>query len=106
MIGYRTITYTDTGTKTSLNLDPAIVPFNASIAVSLATTGTYKLQFSLDDFDTSDANAIWFDSVNFPAGSTTSILSNLNFPISRFRIVIAANGTGITVQSQQGISTN
>lgn len=103
---YRTVTYTDTGTKASLNMDPSIVPFNASIAVTLASTGTYKIQFSLDPETVTDANALWFDSANFPASSATNILSNVNFPASRFRIVIAANGTGITVQSRQGISTN
>lgn len=103
---YRTISYTDTGTKASLNADPFIVPFNASLAVTLASTGTYKIQFSLDPMDVADASALWFDSANFPAGSTTSILSNINFPIARYRIVIAANGTGITVQFRQGMSTN
>lgn len=105
-LGFHTATYTDTGTKASQNVDSSIVPFNMSLAVTLASTGSYKIQFSLDPFDVADASALWFDSVNFPASTAASILSNVNFPVSRYRIIIAANGSSITVQSQQGISTN
>lgn len=103
---FHTVTYTDTGTKASQNMDPTIVPFNASIAVTLASTGTYKIQYSIDPYEIADAAALWFDSANFPTGTAVSTLSNINFPVSRYRIVIAANGSNITVQSQQGNSTN
>lgn len=105
-LNFHTATYTDAGTKPSQNMDASIAPFNASIAVTLASTGSYKLQYSLDPYDVADSAALWFDSANFPAGSAASIISNINFPVSRYRIVIAANGSGITIQSQQGISTN
>lgn len=103
---YQTVSYSDTGTKASLNMDPSIAPFNASVAVTLATTGTYKIQFSLDPMTIADAAALWFDSANFPASSATSILSNINFPVSRLRIVIAANGSGIVLQVSQGFTDN
>lgn len=103
---YHTIAYTDTGTKASQNLDPSIVPFNANIAVTVGTSGTYKLQYSLSANDVSDANALWFDSVDIPSGTTASATSVLTSPVSRIRLVIAANGGTITLQVRQGLSTN
>ena len=100
------VTYTDTGTKASVNMDPSISPFNATVAVTLGSTGTYKLQYSLSDPDTADSSALWFDSVNIPSGSTASLVTNLMFPVSRIRLIIAANGGTITLQSLQGYTTN
>ena len=100
------VSYTDTGTKGSLNLDPSISPFNASVVVTLSSTGNYKLQYSLDDITTSDANAIWTDSVNIPSGTTATAVTNFMFPVSRIRLVITSNGGTITLQTLQGFTTN
>lgn len=98
--------YTTTGTKTAVLMDPSISPFNASIRVNLSSTGTYGLQFSLNQPDIPDANAIWFDSANIPTGTTASATTNLMFPVSRARLVIAANGGTITLQICQGYTNN
>lgn len=100
------VEYTDTGTKASVNMDPSISPFNATVAATLSSTGTYKLQYSLSDSDTADSDALWFDSVNIPASSTSSLVTNLMFPVSRIRLVIAANGGTITLQALQGYTNN
>jgi hypothetical protein len=106
-MGYsRTESYTTTGTKDSLNLDPSIAPFNATVAVTVGTTGTYKLQYSLDPMTVADSAALWFDSVNIPAGSTASIVTNFMFPVSRVRLVIAAISGTITLQTLQGFTNN
>lgn len=101
------IAYTDTGTKASINLDPSIAPFNASLAVTVGTSGTYSIQYSLDDYATvSDANALWFTDSNLGAGTTSSGVTNYMFPVTRVRIVIVANGGTITLQVLQGFTTN
>lgn len=102
----QTVSYTTTGTKASLNMDPSITPFNATAAVTVGTSGTYKLQYSLDPMTTADADALWFDSVNAPASSTTSIVTNFMFPVSRVRIVIDAISGTITLQILQGFTSN
>jgi len=105
---YQTITYTTTGTKQSLNLDPSIVPFNATVAVTLtAGTTSYKMQYSVTPFDTADASSNWFDSTDIPAATTSSAVSSLPFPVSRVRLIIAAlSGGNLVLEVNQGISTN
>ena len=100
------VAYTTTGTKTSVNMDASIAPFNASVGVTLSSTGTYGLQYSLSDVNISDTNALWFDSVNIPSGTTASKVTNFMFPVSRVRLVIVANGGTITLETLQGFTTN
>lgn len=100
------VAYTDTGTKASVNLDPSIAPFNASVVCSLSSTGNYKLQYSLSDSDVADADAIWVDSDNIPASTTATAVTNFMFPVTRCRVVISANGGTITLQVLQGYTNN
>jgi hypothetical protein len=106
-------TYSTTGTKGSWNLDPAIVPFNASVAVQWNGSGScsYKLQWSLSPLDGPleiDSDAIWYDSGDIPAGTATSAETGFNTPIARIRLVIAtlSGGATLTMQARQGLSTN
>lgn len=105
---FQTISYTTTGTKQSLNLDPSITPFGANVMCTLAAgTVSYKMQYSITPFDIADASANWFDSGDIPAGTTTSATSAMIVPVSRIRFVIASLATGpLTVEVSQGISTN
>jgi hypothetical protein len=103
---YRTETYTTTGDKGSLNLDPSIAPFNASVVVTVGTTATYGLQYSLDPMDVTDANATWVDSVNIPSGTTATAVTNFMFPVSRIRLVIVAVDSTIVLQALQGFTNN
>lgn len=101
------VAYTTTGTKASVNTDPSIAPFTCTVAVNVGTTGTYKMQYSLDDPSTvTDANAIWYDSTNMPASTTTSVVTSLVSPVSRVRLVIAAISGTITLQVSQGFTIN
>lgn len=103
---YRKETYTTTGTKDSLNLDPTIAPFQAAVACTLGTTGTYKVQFSLDPMTITDANATWQDSTGIPASTTSSATTTFVGPVSRIRVVIAALDSSLVLQVAQGISVN
>lgn len=104
----RKITYTTTGTKDSLNLDPSIAPFDVSITATLSGGGSisYKMQYSLDPMTTADADATWTDSTGIPASSTTSLTANLTFPVERVRFVIGSLTGSLIVQTLQGLSTN
>lgn len=105
---YRTTSYTTTGTKDSLNFDPSIAPFNGSLAVTLSNGGStsYKVQFSLDPMSVADADANWFDSVNIPAATAASAQTNIMFPVSRARLIIASLTGTLTLQIRQGFTNN
>lgn len=102
------VVYTTTGTKTSVNLDASIVPFNVNVACTLVTGPvSYKLQYSLSDVNVSDANAIWFDSTDFPASTAASKVASITAPVTRIRAVIATLTAGsLTLQTLQGWTTN
>lgn len=98
--------YTTTGTKASIGLDWATTPFNVAVAVTVGTTGTYSIQYSLDDPSTTDANALWFTDANLGSGTTASGVTNYMFPVTRIRIVIAAITGTITLQTLQGFAVS
>jgi hypothetical protein len=109
---YKTAAYTTTGTMPSLNTDAMIVPFNATVAVNVGGGGTYGMQYSLspvanaDGTPIPDANAIWFNSTNMPTGTAASMTTAIIAPVARIRLVIASISDTITLQVQQGMSTN
>lgn len=103
--------YTSTGTKPSVLLDPSITPFNVNVAcvVGAGATASYKLQYTLSDVNVSDANALWFDSTDFPAATAASKVAPISAPVSRVRMVIATLTGGVatlTLQTLQGWTTN
>lgn len=101
----RTVTTAGASTMTpSINLDPNVADFKVRVycSISNGATVSYKLQYSLDPMDVSDANAIWIDSTTIPAATATAKEELFNFPVSRIRIVVAANDGVITVQTLQG----
>lgn len=109
---YRVQTYTTTGTFQSWNLDSSIVPFNASVAITAAATGTagVTLQYTLNPLNgplETDASANWITSSLSTAITTTTLYTSFSNPISRIRVTIASiNTTGVIVEMNQGLSTN
>lgn len=95
-----------TGAQPSIGLDNLIAPFQVTVAIILASSGTFGLEYSLDQPDVSDANAKWFASTEVPAGTTASTIKALTTPVNRIRLNIVANATGITLQKLQGLSIN
>lgn len=105
------ITYTTTGTKTSINVDPSITPFALSVACVLSSGGSvsYKLQYSYDSLDDptlDDTDADWFDSTTIPAGTAASKTEAFAAPIARVRLVIASLTGSLKLTLLQGMSTN
>ena len=110
---YRKETYSTAISTPSWNLDPAIVPFNAAIAVTFNGTGTvaYKLQYTLNALDApkdADSDANWVDWPDIPTGTAASAQTVIDQPVARIRLVIATCSGGATLQLQarQGFSTN
>lgn len=111
----RTVTYPagGVGAMPSVDLDPSIAPANAvaSVVLNGAATGTFSLQYTLDDFSSplmTDAQATWFTSSDIPVGSTASVNAAFIVPVTRIRVVIAvalAGGT-MTLRTLQGLSIN
>ena len=95
-----------TGVQPSINLDPSISPFTATVVVFLLSTGTFTLQYSVDPIDVSDANSRWFNDALLAPGSTASGTASYAFPITKVRLSIAANGSGIELKTLQGYTTN
>jgi hypothetical protein len=87
-------------------MDPSISPFNASVAVYLASTGDYSVQYTLDPMTMPDADCRWFDDANLGAGTVASGVTNYMFPVTKIRIVIVANGSSIELKALQGFTTN
>lgn len=104
-------TYTTTGTKASVGLDPAIAPFDVGISCELSSGGSvsYKLQYTYNTLGNpldTDSNATWFDSTDIPAGTNDSKASNITAPTARVRLVIASLTGSLTLRVLQGLSTN
>lgn len=92
MAPYQTASYTTTGVKDSLKLDD---PLAVTVAATLvAGSVSYKLEYSLDPASVSDADALWFESADLPAGSDAGGLAPFAFPVSRVRLDIASLTTG------------
>lgn len=94
------------GTQPSINMDSSIVPFAANVAVWILGTGSFGVQFTLDAENLTDAQCRWFDWTAIPAATVASIAAALNMPVTRLRLVIAANDTGLEFKTLQGFSTN
>jgi hypothetical protein len=109
---YNSIIYSAAATTPSINLDPAITPFNATVVCTVlgGATVSYKLQWTLNLLDgplETDSQANWLDSGDIPAGTTTSASTAFINPIGRIRLVIASlSGGTLQLQVRQGLSTN
>lgn len=100
--------YTTVGVKPSIFLDPSITPFNVNVAFTLVTGPvSYSLEFSLSDMDVSDANAIWFTSLDFPVATAASKVAPISAPVSRVRAnIVTLTAGSLTLQTMQGFTVN
>lgn len=107
---YQTIN--GTGIATALIVDWAVVPFNVAVAVELQNgTGTFKVQYTLDNPNVvidrgypgylgtaANTTVTWFDDVNIPANSTSSLTGNYMFPVQALRVNVASAGATMQLQ--------
>lgn len=91
-------TYTAFGVKSSVNLDPSVSPFNATVGLAITSgTASYGIQYSLASPNTSDANATWFNDANLAPGQTAGGTTNYAFPVTRVRLALAQLSAGGSV---------
>jgi len=105
------VTYSAPATTPSIDFDPSIAPFNASITCTLLSgaTASYKLQYTTHNYGVldTDSNANWFDSPDIPSGTTASTFASFITPVTRVRLVIASlSGGTLQMETLQGLSTN
>ncbi len=101
-------TYSAFGVKPSINLDPMINPFTASVGVIISSgTASYGIQYSVDPLGTSDGSATWFNDATLPPGQTANGVTTYTFPVNRVRISIAQMqaGASVALNILQGFST-
>jgi len=106
----RPITYSQTATGLSnpIPLDTKNDPFNVSVGVAITGTGTYTVQFSLDDpasFATAalyNSAGVWYNHATLATLSANST-GNIAFPVRAVRTnVTAVSGTVTTTILQAG----
>lgn len=106
----RPITYSQTATGLSnpMLLDTKTNPFNVSIGVSISGTGTYTVQFSMDNpasFATPalyNSAGVWFSHATLASLSANST-GNIAFPVRAVRTNVASvSGTVKTTVIQAG----
>lgn len=97
-------THTTTGAKDPVLLDWTLTPFAVSVGVELASgTATFKVQYTLDDLNSSSPTPYWFDDANIPAGTTATDITNYVVPIRAVRLNIAAISGTVNFKVVQGL---
>jgi hypothetical protein len=103
----------------SVDLDPAISPFNVALQVIVLNPGNvtiintaYSVEFTLDDLTgldgTPNPNVRWTTDPQFPVTSKATITGNYFAPISAVRANVAGIDAGVTLELKirQGDSIN
>ncbi len=95
-------TVTTAGATTIWSADYNVAPFTASIQVyvPVGTTVSYEVDMTLDDPNIPQPNGLtaqpqeWVALTAFPAASTGTITSSINFPVAALRLNIASISGG------------
>ena len=100
---YKDLTKTGTGRSTICVVDDFQTPFNIGIAVSLSSTATFTIEYSLDDPNAdgySAAAASWYVAPGFTSGSA-AIAGALTIPCRAISINASANAGPVTAKIVQ-----
>lgn len=95
---YTPITKTGTGRSAICVVDDFQTPFNIGIAVTLSSTATFTVEYSLDDPNAagySAASANWFVASGFTSGSA-AVAGALTIPCRAISVNATANAGTIT----------
>ena len=98
-----TITVTGVGRSNVCAVDDFQAPFNIGVAVSLSSTATFTIEYSLDDPNAAGytvAGAAWFVAPAFTSG-TVAIAGAITIPCRAICINASANAGTITAQIVQ-----
>lgn len=96
------VTLTSTGTSRAVNLDYRVAPFNAYIAVTGSSSGTftYGVEYTVDDqlYLTnigSTRSLTWLTDAILPAGQTANGTSGYTYPVAAVRCTVSAISSAI-----------
>lgn len=95
---YNAITKTGTGRSAICVVDDFQTPFNIGVAVTLSSTATFTVEYSLDDptaagYSPSTAN--WFVAPGFTSGSA-AVAGALTIPCRAICLNVSANAGTVT----------
>ena len=100
---YTPITKTGPGRSSICVVDDFQAPFNIGVAVSISSTATFTVEYSLDDPTASGysaASAAWFVAPNFTSGSA-AIAGAITIPCRAISVNASANAGTITAKIVQ-----
>ena len=81
-------------------LDPAIVPFQVSVAVVLGSgaSATFEVDYTLDPLNPGPSDPqspTWFTTAGIPAGSTGNSQAQITTPVTALRLNVSALSGGV-----------
>ena len=100
---YTPITKTGTGRSTICVVDSFQAPFNIGIAVTLSSTATFTVEYSLDDPNAtgySPSTASWFVAPGFTSGSA-AVAGAFTIPCRAISLNVSANAGTVTANIVQ-----
>jgi hypothetical protein len=100
---YKALTKTGTGRSAICVVDDFQTPFNVGVAVSLSSTATFTVEYSLDDPNAdgySPSTAAWFVAPAFTSGSA-AIGGAITIPCRAISLNVSANAGTVTAKIVQ-----
>lgn len=100
---YKTLSKTGTGRSGICVVDDFQTPFNVGVGVVLGTTGTFTVEYSLDDPNAagySPSTATWYVAPGFASGSA-NIAGAIIIPCRAICLNVSVNGSTITANIVQ-----
>lgn len=100
---YTALTKTGTGRSTICVVDDFQTPFNIGVAVTLSSTATFTVEYSLDDPNAagySAASANWFVAPGFTSGSA-AVAGAITIPCRAICLNVSANAGTVTANIVQ-----
>jgi hypothetical protein len=97
---------TPLGGQEVINLNYLALPFQASAIINIVSgIATYSVEFTHDDIN-KDPPYMWVtDTVNFPAGQTSSGILLIDFPVTAMRLNLQSFTGEVRFSVIQGVGT-
>lgn len=98
--------YTTTGAQAPVVLDWMIAPFQATVAVYIASgAASFQAEYTLDDIN-GTAPVRWIVSTQIPNGTSANIIAAVTTPIFAVRLNLASNTGTVELKVLQGYTIN
>jgi hypothetical protein len=100
---YKDLSQSGVGRSGVCSVDDFQTPFNIGVAVSLSSTATFTVEYSLDDPNAagySAGSAAWFVAPGFTSGSA-AVAGAITIPCRAICLNVSANAGTVTAQIVQ-----